>query len=124
MKITVADVTSLRSYWESVAAWRSDIVILADTRLTQAGQRIIGRLARRTGWQEFWGEPVPSRGGGVWPLFLGLSAKCSIEKSTNLRWTRLTAQSGNDPKKGGYWDPMLPLRNAAALRPPSTCAGM
>ena len=66
MGLTVANVTSLRPHWEMVAAWASDIVILGETRLTKGGQRILGRLLRDYGWQVFWGDSMPTKGGGIW----------------------------------------------------------
>ena len=58
--------TSLRAHWAEVAEWSADALILTETRLALAGQHIMGRMVQQAGWQAFWGEPLPSRGGGVW----------------------------------------------------------
>ena len=61
----MANVTSLRVHWHTVADWRADVVLISETRLTAAAQRVMRAQARALGWQDFLGAPLESRGGGA-----------------------------------------------------------
>ena len=68
MRVPLANVTSLRLHWHTVADWRADVVLITETRLTAVAQRVMRAQAGASGWQAFWGAPLESRGGGggIW----------------------------------------------------------
>ena len=66
MRVALANVTSLRLHWHTVAAWRADVVLITQTRLTAVAQQVMRAQAGVSGWQAFWGAPLESRGGGIW----------------------------------------------------------
>ena len=66
MRVALANVTSLRLHWHTVADWRADVVLITETRLTAVAQRVMRAQAGASGWQAFWGAPLESRGGGIW----------------------------------------------------------
>ena len=65
MHVALANVTSLRLHWHTVADWRADVVLIMETRLTALAQRVMRARARASGWQAFWGAPLESPGGGI-----------------------------------------------------------
>ena len=66
MRVALANVTSLRLHWHTVADWRADVVLITETRLTVVAQRVMRAQAGALGWQAFWGALLESRGGGIW----------------------------------------------------------
>ena len=66
MRVALANVTSLRLHWHTVADRRADVVLITETRLTAVAQRVMRAQAGASGWQAFWGAPLESRGGGIW----------------------------------------------------------
>ena len=64
MRVAVANVTSLRLHWHTVADWRADVVLITETRLTVVAQRVMRAQAGASGWQAFWGRPWSPGGGG------------------------------------------------------------
>ena len=66
MRVALANVTSLRLHWHTVADWRADMVLISKTRLTAVAQRVMRAQAGASGWQAFWGAPLEPRGGGIW----------------------------------------------------------
>ena len=60
----LANVTSLRLHWHTVADWRVDVVLITETRLPAVAQRVMRAQAGASGWQAFLGVPSESRGGG------------------------------------------------------------
>ena len=63
MRVALANVTSLRLRWHTVADWRVDIVLVSNTRLMAVAQQVMRAQAGASGWQAFWGAPLESRGG-------------------------------------------------------------
>ena len=66
MRVALANVTSLRPHWHTVADWRADVGLISDTRLTAVAQQVMRAQAGASGWQAFWGAPLESQGGGIW----------------------------------------------------------
>ena len=66
MRVALANVTSLRLHWHTVADWRADVVLITKTRLTAVAQRVMRAQAGASGWQAFWGPPWNPGGGGIW----------------------------------------------------------
>ena len=64
MRFALANATSLRLHWHTVANWRADVVLISETRLTAVAQRVMRAQAGASGWQAFWGAPLESLGGG------------------------------------------------------------
>ena len=69
MRVALANVTSLRLHWHTVADWRADVVLITETRLTGVAQRVMRAQAGASGWQAFWGAPLESQGLYMLPLF-------------------------------------------------------
>ena len=65
-RVPLANVTSLRLHWHTVADWRADVVLITETRLMAVVQRVMRAQAGASGWQAFWGAFLESRGGGTW----------------------------------------------------------
>ena len=71
LRVAVSNVTTVRLHWDTVAAWGVHVIILTETRLTLAWQWALRWRVLQPGWQAFWGEPLPSRGGGIWDTSAG-----------------------------------------------------
>jgi len=70
LRVVLANVTALRPHIHEVLETEADVVALVETRTTEAGQRVLGALAKKAGWQPIWGKPMPSRG-GIWDARAG-----------------------------------------------------
>ena len=68
MRVALANVTSLRLHWHTVADWRADVVLLTETRRTAVARRVMRAQAGASGWQVFGGHPwnPGGGGGGIW----------------------------------------------------------
>ena len=63
MRVALANVTSLRLHWHTVADRRADVVLITETRRTAVAQRVMRAEAGASGWQAFWGRPWSPVGG-------------------------------------------------------------
>ena len=49
MRVALANVTSLRLHWHTVADWRADVVLITETRLTVVAQQVMRAQAGASG---------------------------------------------------------------------------
>ena len=63
MRVELANVTSLRVHWDTVADWRPDVLLISQTRLMAVAQQVMRAQAGASGWHAFWGAPLESRAG-------------------------------------------------------------
>ena len=103
MRVIVSNVTSVRTHWAAVSGWEADMVILAETRLTLQGQRVMTGLAREAGWQAFWGAPLPSRGGGTWDAPQG-GVGLLVRHGVPARAVRPPRKREQDPLHTELWE--------------------
>ena len=101
--MVVSNVTSLRAHWAAVSGWDAEMIIMAETRLTLHGQRVMTRLAREAGWQAFSWAPLPSRGGGIWDASQG-GVGLLVRQGVPARAVRPPRKREQDPLHTELWE--------------------
>eukprot|EP00973_Karenia_brevis_P030209 4163564-Karenia_brevis.AAC.1 len=65
-KIGTANVTSMWTQMDAAASISADVLALQETRLSEAGQKLMTEELDKRGWQCFWGCPQPPQCRQTW----------------------------------------------------------